>query len=460
MAAHPMKDRRVLLVNPWIHDFAAYDLWAKPLGLLSIGSVLRKNGCRIDLIDCLRTPHPFMKASNPAQRPWGNGKFYRQVIERPPPLAKVPRNYSRYGISPEAFLGDLASVPRPDAVLITSMMTYWYPGVFEAIGYIKEYLPGVPVILGGVYATLCEEHARRFSGADQVITHEGELSVLKRLCGMWDQRHPCLPDLHDLDALPYPCFDLIEDLRYVCIQTSRGCPYRCTYCASGFLCGSMRKRDPIKVADEIVFWSREHGVKDVALCDDALLVGPVPTAQELLREIIRRDPGVRFHCPNGLHGREITREIAFLMKDAGFATIRVGLETTDPARQRETGGKVTNEEFARAMENLHQAGYQDNDIGVYILCGLPFQEAEEVADAVRFVREHGGRPMLSEYSPIPHTKDWEKAVSMSRYPLIEEPLFHNNTLLPCSWEGFTYEMYREIKRIIHGVSSHKTTREI
>jgi hypothetical protein len=54
--------------------------------------------------------------------------------------------------------------------------------------------------------------------------------------------------------------------------------------------------------------------------------------------------------------------------------------------------------------------------------------------------------MLAEYSPIPHTDDWEVSVSISSYPLMDEPLFHNNTLLPCRFEGFTYEMYQEIKR--------------
>jgi radical SAM superfamily enzyme YgiQ (UPF0313 family) len=208
----------------------------------------------------------------------------------------------------------------------------------------------------------------------------------------------------------------------------------------------VRRRDPEKVVDEIVFWSREHGVMDFAFYDDALLTGPEQCAEKLLRGIVSRVPGVRFHCPNGLHAREITAEIASLMRQAGFATIRIGLETTDPRRQRQTGGKVSNEEFVRAMENLHRAGYSADEIGVYILCGLPYQEALEAADAVRFVRSHGGRPMLAEYSPIPHTKDWKGAVSISAYPLMEEPLFHNNTLLPCSFEGFTYEMYQDIKR--------------
>ena len=100
-------------------------------------------------------------------------------------------------------------------------------------------------------------------------------------------------------------------------------------------------RDPVKVAHEIEFWRRDHGVQDFAFYDDALLT-PRPHATRILKEIISRDLSVSFHCPNGLHAREITRETAMLMRQAGFATIRLGLETSDPLRQHRTGGKVTN----------------------------------------------------------------------------------------------------------------------
>ena len=391
-----MKGKKIILVNPWIYDFAAYDLWVKPLGLLYIGALLRKNGCEVAFIDCLRSDEGLRG------KPGGHSKFHREIIPKPPALKSIPRYYARYGISREDFIAELDKINRPDAVLLTSMMTYWYPGVFDAIRIIKGHFPDVPVILGGVYATLCHEHAQRFSGADYIVTHTGEIKVLEILEGLWGEAPEYVPDMDDLDSLPYPCFDLIKDLRYVCIRTTRGCPYRCTYCASGYLCGHQSLRAPEKVADEIEFWKRDHGVHDFVFYDDALLT-PLHYATRLLQEIISRDLGVSFHCPNGLHAREITQETAMLMRQAGFATIRLGLETSDPLRQRRTGGKVTNAEFIHAMENLHKAGYSADEVGVYILCGLPGQGATEVMDAVSFVKENGGRPRLSEYSPIPHT---------------------------------------------------------
>ncbi len=440
-----MKGKRVLLVNPWVYDFAAYDLWAKPLGLLSLGALLRINGCEVSFVDCLKTPHEQMNGKPPKVHPGGHGKFYRQIVESPAPLKGFPRRYSRYGISRDAFRHDLEQAGRPDAILVTSRMTYWYPGVHEAIMCVREAFPGIPVLLGGIYATLCSGHAREHAGADHVLCGEGELEVLRVLGSVWGESPEYYPDMDDLDSLPYPLFDLVEPLRYVCIQTSRGCPYRCTYCASHLLAPGLRMRDPLKVADEVAHWQRRHGVDDFALYDDAFLFRSRKLALPLMREIVRRRLNVRFHCPNALHARYLSQEVASAMKESGFATIRLGLETSDPALQDKTGGKVSNDEFLRALENLSRAGFDPLDIGVYILCGLPGQHGREVLDAVEFVRSAGARPVITEYSPLPGTGTWEESLRSSRYPLDEDPLFHNNTLLPCAWEGLDLSMYREIR---------------
>jgi radical SAM superfamily enzyme YgiQ (UPF0313 family) len=58
---------------------------------------------------------------------------------------------------------------KPDMILVSSVMTYWYPGVQEAIQSLKDVFPGVPIVLGGVYATLCAEHTSKSSGTDLVV---------------------------------------------------------------------------------------------------------------------------------------------------------------------------------------------------------------------------------------------------------------------------------------------------
>jgi len=173
----------------------------------------------------------------------------------------------------------------------------------------------------------------------------------------------------------------------------------------------------------------------------------------LLEQIIRRNLSCQFHCPNGLHLRSIDENISRLMFRSGFRTLRFGFETSDPDQQRRTGGKVSNEHLHKAVTCLQKAGYETSDIGLYLLCGLPGQAAQEVEESIRFVLSCGARPVLAEFSPIPGTGLWDQAVQTSPYDLVKEPLYHNNTLLPCRHESFTYNDYRKLKSMIKSATS-------
>jgi len=137
--------------------------------------------------------------------------------------------------------------------------------------------------------------------------------------------------------------------------------------------------------------------------------------------------------------------VAALLFRGGFKTIRLGLETSNEAVQIETGGKVDNQGFQKAVRNLKKAGYSSERIGVYIMAGLPGQRVEQVEETIAFVRENGAKPLLTEYSPTPHTLMFEKAKEVSSFDLEGEPLFHNNSIFPCQWEGFTAADLRGLK---------------
>jgi radical SAM superfamily enzyme YgiQ (UPF0313 family) len=357
----------------------------------------------------------------------------------------IPKNYCRYGILPEIFREELKNHQDTNIVLITSMMTYWYPGVFEAIKIIKEVLPKIPIVLGGKYATLCYEHAAKHSGADFVIAGAGEKPVLQLLQDLFGEEPSFMPDSENLDSFPYPAFDLIRKIDQLPITTSRGCPYRCSYCSSHILNKKFIRRDPVKVADEIEHWQEKFGVNNFSFYDDALLVEPDKMIIPLLHEIRRRNLSCQFHCPNGLHLREIDAELTKLLYDSGFKTIRFGFETSDFDRQRQTGGKVKNEELQSGVRYLKKAGYKTGEIGIYLLCGLPNQSAAEVSESIDFVHKCGAKAMLAEYSPIPGTKMWAEAISASPFDIQREPLYHNNSLLPCRSNDFSFAAYTELK---------------
>jgi len=310
-------------------------------------------------------------------------------------------------------------------------MTYWYTGVQAAISAAREVHPRVPVLLGGIYARLCSDHALKSCGADQVLQTGAVPAVIAALKALGAAPAPAAdaPAAH-----PYPAFDLLHGRDYVCLLASHGCPYNCHYCASHLLNPIFERRRPEQVTAEILYWHANHAVTDFAFYDDALLVPPQAGIRSVLEEVIRRAPGLRFHTPNALHLREIDREMAVLMRAAGFQTIRLGLESADFAKGHRLDEKVGAGEFERAVGHLLDAGFRGEQLGAYILAGLPGQQTAAVKAALNLVDQAGILPFLAEYSPIPGTILWPAAVAASRYDLTREPLYHNNTLLPC-WDA-------------------------
>ena len=127
-----MSKGRLLLINPWIYDFAAFNLWVEPIGLLSIASILREHGYELDFIDCLDRYNPellkLQGLSEPKGNAYGTGKYHRQPVEKPEVVKHISRYFCRYGITPDIFEAELDRRAKPDVVLVTSKMTYWYPG--------------------------------------------------------------------------------------------------------------------------------------------------------------------------------------------------------------------------------------------------------------------------------------------------------------------------------------------
>ena len=439
----------ILVINPWIHDFAAYDFWARPIGLLTIAGILRMHGYQVSYIDCLDRFHPELPHPGKAGR-FGKGHYLKTRIPRPEKLSDVPRNYCRYGIPEGLVRKAINDSPRPEVVLVTSLMTYWYPGVVALIAVVREMLPEVPVVLGGIYATLCHDHAVKHAGADYVISGDSEVSVVEmfdRLTGFASAQR-FLAD--QLDTYPYPAFDLQHSVPYVPILTGRGCPFRCAYCASGFLSPGLRRRSPQHVVEEIVYWHKRYSVLDFAFYDDALLIDADSHIVPILEGVLTRGLEVRFHTPNALHIRPLSREVAELLFLAGFETNRLGLETAFFDGRKAIDSKVGPGEFQQAVGHLREAGFKDETIGAYLLYGLPGQDLAELEASIKIVKASGVRPILAQYSPIPHTALWSAAVTASRYDLDSDPIFHNNSIFPCQKEPFSWDKVGYFKRLAQG----------
>jgi hypothetical protein len=437
-----MQSRRILLVNPWIYDFACYDLFAKPLGLLQFAAYFAQEGFTVDLVDCLDRLHPCLCELFPSLRKSdtaaGRGKYHSEIVRKPDVFMDIPRRYRRYGMPPDVFERIIQKTGSPRAILVSSGMTFWYEGVFEAIAILKKTFPGVPIILGGIYASLCHAHAARLSGADFVFKGACMNEALLFLSKI-------LPFSFNAHAhAPRPAYELYRTLEYVTLRTSNGCPFRCSYCGWHVLDAEFSQRDHRLVRDEIEYFYRALGVRDFAFYDEALLYNVEGHLIPLLEALREKGVRARFHTPSGLHARFITKRVAEHLKKSNFTQPRLGFESVDATRQTTTGGKVTNEELVRAVRVLKESGYAASEIGVYLLIGLPEQSYEEVERSLYFAHTLGVRVYLEQYSPVPGTRDYERAGFSEK----DDPLLHNNAAFPL-YGASRFKEFQVLKDLNH-----------
>ncbi|MBM3222209.1 MAG: radical SAM protein [Candidatus Tectomicrobia bacterium] len=407
----------IVLVNPPIYDFSAYDFWLKPYGLLQVAGYLRGQAS-LALFDYLDRCHP-LAPSLPVQHTgtWERGPFYAEDVPKPPVFAKIPRTYRRYGLPRALFQAFLAAAEPFDVALIQTVMTYWYPGVREVIEDIRARAPQTRIVLGGVYATLCPQHARSL-GADLVVDHAS-------LEPLW-QLLQCSPRLQEL-----PLWESYDDLRVGVLKLADGCPFTCTYCSVPQVYPPFIAR-PLERSLAELAWLRQCGAQQVAFYDDALLFKPAQILLPFLREVLRRGLEGPFHTPNALNARFITPDIANLMVQAGFQTFYLGFESSAYTWQRHTGGKVYAHELERAVEALVRAGADIRQITAYLIMAHPQTEQQDVEASMHFAHALGLRLMLSEFSPIPGTPDGERCRA---WVDLDEPLWHNKTVFPLLFLG-------------------------
>src|SRR4030095_10250777 len=142
---------RILLVNPAIYDFSAYDFWLKPYGLLRVAGLIREQA-DFYLFDYLDRHNPQVPPGRYRADLWGRGEFYSEPAEKPNLFASIPRQFRRFGVPRREFQNFISDQPPFDFALIQTSMTYWYLGIKEVIADLRALSPQTKIILGGVYA--------------------------------------------------------------------------------------------------------------------------------------------------------------------------------------------------------------------------------------------------------------------------------------------------------------------
>lgn len=220
-----------------------------------------------------------------------------------------------HGISDDGF--------EPDVIYVTSLFTYAWEPVHEVIRFYSSKYKKAEVIVGGVYASLCQNHLKESFG-DRIEIYQG-----------------VVPELDDL----LPAYWLIPEWKSSILFSSRGCIRKCSFCSVPQLEPKFQARASIK---HLIY--PDH--KKVTLWDNNILASPY--WRDIFDEL--EESGLEVDFNQGLDARLLTEEIAFRIKRMKVPIVRLAYDS-----------KGIKTSLRRAIGLLRDVGIDGRRIVVYCL---------------------------------------------------------------------------------------------
>ncbi len=307
----------------------------------------------------------------------------------------------------------------PDVIGISGL-SMEYAEVHELARLAKEINGNCKVIVGGPYATSSYDQTLNDPHVDFAVIGEGERTIVRLINALEEGRdysaieglafkngqacvvNPAPPVIEDLDAIPFPAWDLIDMEEYfrdihnhsqspiptsnrtVPLFTSRGCPYRCTYCHNIFG-KKIRFRSVENVLEEIETLIKKYRVKEIEVLDDCFNFD-LPRAKRICDEIIRRGIRIALSFPNALRVDRMDEELIAKLKQAGTRVIFYAIESASPRIQ-----KIVNKnlDLEKARHIIAQTAKQDIVTCGFFMLGFPGETREEMQHTLAFAKKEG-----------------------------------------------------------------------
>ncbi|MCX8036462.1 MAG: B12-binding domain-containing radical SAM protein [Candidatus Sumerlaeia bacterium] len=336
------------------------------------------------------------------------------------------------GLSPEQTAERIAQ-SRPDVVGITTT-TFSLVDVLLAARAVKRASPASRIVLGGPHTALYPDETMTFPEVDFLILGEGDLvfpQLLEALAAdstdlsavpnlVWRdngrvRKNPVAPFISDLDSLPFPARHLVPFERYrsyvtrearlATMMSSRGCPYKCTFCNHQHMGGGFRPRSPQSVVAEMEECAR-MGFREIMFYDDTFTIQRKRVLDICDLVIARRLP-VKWDIRARVN--TLDEEVLDRLVEAGCVRLRIGVESGTPEILKILNKGIRLEDVARVFALARQRGMTTF---AYFMIGNPTETREQIERTVEFAKAI--RPDFVEFSPThpcPGTELYEMALA-------------------------------------------------
>jgi len=257
--------------------------------------------------------------------------------------------------------------------------------VYEIAGEYKK--RGIPVIMGGIHASMVPEEAKQF--VDSVVIGEAEEiwpEILRDFQKGKLQEYYVIKERPNLQKLIIPRWDLLRLKNYgaLTIQTTRGCPYSCEFCSVQKFNGNKYRRKPIEhIVEEFKYLTKFLDNKQVFIVDDNITVDR-NFAKELFKAITPFKTKWFCQSPGKIADDD---EILNLMKEAGCTYMGIGFESLSKENIISMNKVHINkvEEYEKYIKKIHNAG-----IAVYgfFMIGNDFDTEESIMEIPEFIEKN------------------------------------------------------------------------
>lgn len=281
---------------------------------------------------------------------------------------------------------------RPKIVGVTAT-AITLPSAIRVIGAVKRSYAGVVTVIGGPATTTVPEEVAKCTSIDHVVVGEGEgklLSIVDHVINGTDLVFD-FPPIEDLDSLPFPDRDDVfiignkKELVPVHVDnilfTSRGCPYRCGFCATKSLWGSVRARSAKSIVDEIEWLYTNNGLEDFFFVDDLFMLSK-KRINEFCKELDRRSLRVRWKCLGRLN--IVDKQLIKTMMAHGCYNIAFGVESGSDRILKMIKKDLTVSMIKSKARILQETGIRWH---CYVMVGFPTETKDEMVETLRLVNE-------------------------------------------------------------------------
>ncbi|MBW1961907.1 MAG: radical SAM protein [Deltaproteobacteria bacterium] len=328
-----------------------------------------------------------------------------------------------------------------------SCFTHNRRGAMSLATLIRRLYPQAFIVMGGPHATaLPKEMLEHCEALDGIVIGEGEATFMELihrlenghtaqgLAGMayrdsnGVEMGPERKRIKDLDSLASPYDYYNGDV----IISTRGCPGKCTFCASPVLWkGSIRFHSSNYVLDMFEKMVNIHGRKIIAIKDDTFTANP-ERVLEICHGIIRRNLKVIWSCDTRIDA--LNEEVLCAMRRAGCQRISFGVESASPDILRSIKKRTTPQQVLSATEMARVFGFQ---IRYYMIAGNRNETADTLQASFDFIERAKPNQFIFYFLMIfPGTKEFEL---VQRKGLINKEVFFTK-----NWPYFAYPLPREM----------------